>query len=219
MHELIQQFTESDAVAQLLAVKPQDSFHVLEMSDDSRVTGLTPVADMSMRINGATSYCGAESLTTCMRARTWSWTGVGVPPPTWPYACRAVRRLLGTHGYPQGAHNAGSQYREASARGPFGVRDVCKNVGPSCSSQRSIRRFSEEDSLRATGGVAGQSDQGGPRWQGVGSARRTKRGPSKSSTLSPRSLASVQISSIPWGMVHWGSNAGTWLLILVKSTW
>jgi glucose-1-phosphate cytidylyltransferase len=52
MHELIQQFTESDAVAQLLAVKPQDSFHVLEMSDDSRVTGLTPVADMSMRING-----------------------------------------------------------------------------------------------------------------------------------------------------------------------
>ena len=52
MHELIQQFTESDAVAQLLAVKPQDSFHVLEISDDSRVTGLTPVADMSMRING-----------------------------------------------------------------------------------------------------------------------------------------------------------------------
>jgi glucose-1-phosphate cytidylyltransferase len=52
MHELIDQFTESDAVAQLLAVKPQDSFHVLEMADDSRVTGLTPVADMSMRING-----------------------------------------------------------------------------------------------------------------------------------------------------------------------
>jgi glucose-1-phosphate cytidylyltransferase len=52
MHELIQQFTESDAVAQLLAVKPQDSFHVLEISDDGRVTGLTPVADMSMRING-----------------------------------------------------------------------------------------------------------------------------------------------------------------------
>jgi glucose-1-phosphate cytidylyltransferase len=52
MHELIDQFTESDAVAQLLAVKPQDSFHVLEMADDSRVTGLTPVADMAMRING-----------------------------------------------------------------------------------------------------------------------------------------------------------------------
>jgi glucose-1-phosphate cytidylyltransferase len=52
MHELVDEFTESDAVAQLLAVKPQDSFHVLEMADDSRVTGLTPVADMSMRING-----------------------------------------------------------------------------------------------------------------------------------------------------------------------
>jgi glucose-1-phosphate cytidylyltransferase len=52
MHELIDQFTESDAVAQLLAVKPQDSFHVLEMADGNRVTGLTPVADMSMRING-----------------------------------------------------------------------------------------------------------------------------------------------------------------------
>jgi glucose-1-phosphate cytidylyltransferase len=52
MHELIEQFTKSDAVAQLLAVKPQDSFHVLEMADDHRVTGLTPVADMSMRING-----------------------------------------------------------------------------------------------------------------------------------------------------------------------
>src|SRR5829696_6762427 len=52
MHELIDEFTASDAVAQLLAVKPQDSFHVLEMADGSRVTGLTPVADMAMRING-----------------------------------------------------------------------------------------------------------------------------------------------------------------------
>jgi glucose-1-phosphate cytidylyltransferase len=52
MHELIDQFTETDAVAQMLAVKPQDSFHVLEMADGNRVTSLTPVADMSMRING-----------------------------------------------------------------------------------------------------------------------------------------------------------------------
>ena len=52
MDELIQQFTESDAVAQLLAVKPQDSFHVVDIADGNRVTGLTAVADMSMRING-----------------------------------------------------------------------------------------------------------------------------------------------------------------------
>jgi len=52
MHELIEQFTESDAVAQMLAVKPQDSFHVVDIADGTRVTGLTAVADMSMRING-----------------------------------------------------------------------------------------------------------------------------------------------------------------------
>ena len=52
MNELIQQFIESDAVAQLLAVKPQDSFHVVDIADGNRVTGLTAVADMSMRING-----------------------------------------------------------------------------------------------------------------------------------------------------------------------
>jgi glucose-1-phosphate cytidylyltransferase len=52
MHQLVQEFTESSAVAQLLAVKPQDSFHVVEIANGNRVTGLTPVADMSMRING-----------------------------------------------------------------------------------------------------------------------------------------------------------------------
>jgi glucose-1-phosphate cytidylyltransferase len=52
MHQLVQEFTESNAVAQLLAVKPQDSFHVVEIANGNRVTGLTPVADMSMRING-----------------------------------------------------------------------------------------------------------------------------------------------------------------------
>ena len=206
-------------MAQLLAVKPQDSFHVLEMSDDSRVTGLTPVADMSMRINGGYFVLrrgifdylhegedlvmdGCRRAAADGRMRAVQYDGFWAPMDT-----LKERTTLE------------DQYRRGISPWALGVRDVCKNVGPSCSSQRSIRRFSEEDSLRATGGVAGQSDQGGPRWQGVGSARRTKRGPSKSSTLSPRSLASVQISSIPWGMVHWGSNAGIWLLILVKSTW
>ena len=39
-------------MAQFIAVKPQDSFHVVDIADDGRVTGLVPVADMSMCING-----------------------------------------------------------------------------------------------------------------------------------------------------------------------
>jgi glucose-1-phosphate cytidylyltransferase len=52
MNDLIRQFAKTDAVAQLLAVKPQDSFHVVDIEGDSTVKGLTPVASMSMRING-----------------------------------------------------------------------------------------------------------------------------------------------------------------------
>ena len=52
MNDLIAEFETKDAVANLLAVKPQDSFHVVELRGDERVTGLVPVADMSMRING-----------------------------------------------------------------------------------------------------------------------------------------------------------------------
>jgi glucose-1-phosphate cytidylyltransferase len=52
MNDLIAQFIESSSVAQLLAVKPQDSFHVLEIGGKNTVTGLTAVAEMSMRING-----------------------------------------------------------------------------------------------------------------------------------------------------------------------
>jgi glucose-1-phosphate cytidylyltransferase len=51
MNELIDEFSESDAVAQLLAVSPQDSFHVVDIVG-STVTGLVPVADLDMRING-----------------------------------------------------------------------------------------------------------------------------------------------------------------------
>jgi glucose-1-phosphate cytidylyltransferase len=52
MNDLIMQFARTDAVAQLLAVKPQDSFHVVDIDGESTVTGMTPVASMSMRING-----------------------------------------------------------------------------------------------------------------------------------------------------------------------
>jgi glucose-1-phosphate cytidylyltransferase len=52
MNDLIEEFAKSDAVGQLLAVKPQDSFHVVDIVNGATVTGLTPVADMAMRING-----------------------------------------------------------------------------------------------------------------------------------------------------------------------
>lgn len=52
MNDMIETFAQTDAVAQLLAVKPQDSFHVVEIQGKSVVTGLTAVADMAMCING-----------------------------------------------------------------------------------------------------------------------------------------------------------------------
>jgi len=52
MNDMIEEFAKTDAVGSLLAVKPQDSFHVVDLVDGDHVTGLTAVADMSMRING-----------------------------------------------------------------------------------------------------------------------------------------------------------------------
>lgn len=52
MNDLVDEFADSGCVAQFLAVKPQDSFHVVDFDEDGGVSGLTPVADMSMRING-----------------------------------------------------------------------------------------------------------------------------------------------------------------------
>jgi glucose-1-phosphate cytidylyltransferase len=53
---IIGRLLASDAVGSLLAVPPQDSFHVVEVADaegdDTRITGFTPVGDMRMRING-----------------------------------------------------------------------------------------------------------------------------------------------------------------------
>ena len=52
MNELVDQFYDSGAVAQFIAVKPQDSFHVVETDDDDRVTDLVPAANLPFRING-----------------------------------------------------------------------------------------------------------------------------------------------------------------------
>jgi glucose-1-phosphate cytidylyltransferase len=39
-------------VAQFLAVSPQDSFHVVDVGDDGRVSRIEAVADLEMYING-----------------------------------------------------------------------------------------------------------------------------------------------------------------------
>jgi glucose-1-phosphate cytidylyltransferase len=36
----------------MLAIKPQESFHVVTMGDGARVDGFVPVADMDIRVNG-----------------------------------------------------------------------------------------------------------------------------------------------------------------------
>lgn len=52
MNELIEEFRATDAVGQMLAVRPQESFHVIEMDETGLVGGLTPVAEMPFPING-----------------------------------------------------------------------------------------------------------------------------------------------------------------------
>jgi glucose-1-phosphate cytidylyltransferase len=52
MNDVIDNFLATDAVGSLLAVPPQDSFHVVDIGAQSRITGFIPVADMRIRING-----------------------------------------------------------------------------------------------------------------------------------------------------------------------
>jgi glucose-1-phosphate cytidylyltransferase len=52
MNDLIDSFMETDAAGSLLAVAPQDSFHVVRIDGDTRLAGIEPVANMDMRING-----------------------------------------------------------------------------------------------------------------------------------------------------------------------
>jgi glucose-1-phosphate cytidylyltransferase len=48
----VDEFVATDAVGSLLAVSPQDSFHVVRLDGDNLITEFQPVADMDMRING-----------------------------------------------------------------------------------------------------------------------------------------------------------------------
>lgn len=52
MDRIVERVLGTDAVASILAVKPQDSFHVIDMDGGDRVSGFTPVANMKFRING-----------------------------------------------------------------------------------------------------------------------------------------------------------------------
>jgi len=52
MNEIIDRLLSTDSVGSLLAVPPQDSFHVVDIDNESRITSFAPVAQMNMRING-----------------------------------------------------------------------------------------------------------------------------------------------------------------------
>ncbi|MFE5334563.1 sugar phosphate nucleotidyltransferase [Isoptericola sp. NPDC056573] len=52
MNDIVDELLATDAVGSLLAVPPQDSFHVVRYDPDGTMRDLEPVADMSMCING-----------------------------------------------------------------------------------------------------------------------------------------------------------------------
>jgi glucose-1-phosphate cytidylyltransferase len=49
---LVSECEQSDVVGSLLAVRPQDSFHVVDIGPGNRIRGFTPAGDMHVRING-----------------------------------------------------------------------------------------------------------------------------------------------------------------------
>jgi glucose-1-phosphate cytidylyltransferase len=52
MNRIIDDLLVTDDVGSLLAVDPQDSFHVVRIAADGHLRDIEPVADMEMRING-----------------------------------------------------------------------------------------------------------------------------------------------------------------------
>jgi glucose-1-phosphate cytidylyltransferase len=52
LDDMVNRLRASDDVATMLAIKPQESFHVVTMGDGARVDGFVPVADMDIRVNG-----------------------------------------------------------------------------------------------------------------------------------------------------------------------
>jgi glucose-1-phosphate cytidylyltransferase len=52
MDRIVGDFLAADAAGTLLAVPPQDSFHVVRIADGGSVTGFQPAGEMNLRING-----------------------------------------------------------------------------------------------------------------------------------------------------------------------
>jgi glucose-1-phosphate cytidylyltransferase len=55
LDDIIGRVLSSDAVGSLLAVPPQDSFHVVDLAEEhgeTRITGFTAIGDLPMRVNG-----------------------------------------------------------------------------------------------------------------------------------------------------------------------
>jgi glucose-1-phosphate cytidylyltransferase len=52
LNQIIEDFIASDATASMLAVPPQESFHVVEIGDDCRVTDIESVANLPLWENG-----------------------------------------------------------------------------------------------------------------------------------------------------------------------
>jgi glucose-1-phosphate cytidylyltransferase len=52
MDVLVDDFLGTDAVGQLIAVKPQNSFHIVELGVGDRITGFLPASDLNLRVNG-----------------------------------------------------------------------------------------------------------------------------------------------------------------------
>ena len=98
--------------AQLLAVKPQDSFHVVDIDDDGRVTGLTPVADMSMRINGGYFVLRQGIFDYLDEGDDLVMDGCVRAAADGRLRAVRVRRVLGADGHPEGAVAAGEQYQQ-----------------------------------------------------------------------------------------------------------
>lgn len=102
LDDIVGDFDASKAAGSLLAVKPQDSFHVVHLDDGGTIEGFKPVGDMRMRINGGYfvltqeifDYLGeGEDLVmdACVRAAEAGRDEGG-----------ALRRLLGADGHAEG---------------------------------------------------------------------------------------------------------------------
>jgi glucose-1-phosphate cytidylyltransferase len=52
LNDMVDRLRASEDVATMLAIKPQESFHVVTLGAGDRVDGIVPVSDMDIRVNG-----------------------------------------------------------------------------------------------------------------------------------------------------------------------